>query len=75
VEAFTVAVFAILYAIPAAVAYGLNFAYFQRKYWAISDEDYYFDMAISVFIGITWPIGIIAFLIMAGTVKYGLKFR
>jgi hypothetical protein len=57
------------------VAYASTFAHFQREFPQLAATDYRRDMAFSVFVGITGPVGLFVALSRSGCFKHGLKFK
>lgn len=55
------------------VAHGLTFAYFQRRWPRLAENDEDGDRAFARLVGSSGPIGLLVALIAGGT-KYGLKF-
>ena len=64
--------------LAAAIAYGLTFAYFQREFYLIADENYIVDMFISALVAILTFFMVFPFIVtffMCEKAKYGLKFK
>lgn len=65
--------------VQSVLAYGLTFAYFQRKYPYLGQEDYLEDKKVARLTGIAQLgaplVGLIAVLFLTGFGRYGLKFR
>jgi hypothetical protein len=56
------------------LAYGIEFAYWQRKYAILAERDYRRDMATSIAMAPLGPFSLAINLLIFGT-KYGVKFR
>ena len=65
---------AIAWVVCGVLAYGLDFAYFQRKYSPIADECYKKDRRNAVIVGFGGPIALLMTLACGG-IEYGFKFR
>ena len=67
---------AMLVYIPAFVFhYGFCFAFWQRKFPTVSDEDYHRDMRNSLTASFVWPISLLVLFTMDIPFRYGLKFK
>ncbi len=69
--------FILSYTLGAVVTYGASFAWFQRNFPSLADNDYYKDIAVSLFAGVFWCVGGLlgAFLgAKRGLFQSGLKF-
>ncbi len=66
--------FILSYTLGAVVTYGALFAYFQMKW--MSKDDYYNDLFMALFGGITWPVSNVVSFLMWGRKPFqsGLKF-
>jgi hypothetical protein len=58
-----------------ALTYTGLFAMFQRMFPTIAEEGYRGDMAVSLIIALTGPIGLLATIACSGFFSYGLKWR
>ena len=56
------------------LAFGLTFAYFQRRWPTIAEEQYTKDRAFAFFLSLYGPIALIVVL-YRGRLKYGIKFK
>ena len=65
----------VIWIILSILTYGMHFAYFQRKYSIIAEEEYREDMAHAVLVAILSPISFWVIFFMTGFAKYGLKFK
>lgn len=72
----------ILYLIFAVIcsvlSYGLMFGYIQRCFKSMAQQDYYYDMLLSIFAGcltLLFPLSFIIIFILTEHNKYGLKFK
>ena len=60
----------------AALSYGIMFAYFQRKWPTLADEDYRSDMGGTAgFSLLGGPIALLVSIFFSGFCQYGLKWR
>lgn len=66
--------FIALWVFSAIIVYGSTFAYFQHEYESIADEDYWIDVAFSIFCAMFGPIGLIGSAIL-GHFKHGFKWK
>jgi hypothetical protein len=57
------------------VNYGLMFAYFQRKFPSIADEQYWSDVTFATTAVVTGPICLLASLVVCEPFRYGFKWR
>ena len=61
------------------VIYGASFAYFQREYALLAEDDYAKDKSFSIFLGvlglISGPIGLALNYILFDKFKHGLKWK
>jgi hypothetical protein len=55
-------------------AYGLTFAYSQREFARIADEDRSSDRCFAIVVGACGPLGLLAALINSERCKHGLKW-
>lgn len=56
------------------LAYGLTFAYFQRRWPTLAEEGYWSDFSLALLMGAIGPFGIGMNLLM-GRVRYGFKWK
>lgn len=56
------------------VAYGLTFAFFQKKWPTLAEETYWSDFRLALLVGIIGPFGI-AMNVVMGNVRHGFKWR
>ena len=73
-------VYLIVCFISSVICYGWYFAYLQREYPSVAEENYPYDLAFSIFFGILYgllgPLGIlITYFINTKFAKHGWKFR
>jgi len=73
ISVFFIFVF-ICWVICGVLAYGLSFAYFQRNWPSIAEQEYYSDMLFSIFIGVLGPIGLLS-VILNDEDTCGFKFK
>ena len=73
----TMIIFILIYLVGVILCYGYVFAYYQREYKILADEDYYHDMRFSMIISISSFLGIFAIGILQrpGKFHHGLKFK
>lgn len=67
-------VLAIVWVLCGVLAYGLNLAYFQRRFELLAEERHSIDVINSVLTGIMGPIGLLSTLLVCGF-KYGFMWR
>ena len=63
------------YVLCCVVSYAGTFAYFQRKYKNIAEEQYHADMDLSVCVSLFGPVSLIISFFMSGGFKLGFKFK
>ena len=56
------------------LSYGLTFAYFQRKYVWIAENEYRQDMIFSIVWSLAGPISLVLSIVLGNFRKYGIKF-
>jgi len=65
----------LFWVICGVISYGLDFAYFQRKYPSLAEQDYKRDIRMCIFFAIFGPINLIEIILMRNDYLYGLKFK
>lgn len=63
-----------IYILCCVIAYGITFAYYQRRYPLIAKDWYYLDMRFAIFVSLTGPFQLVSQLLIHG-IKYGVKFK
>lgn len=65
----------LLYLVGAVLSYGLTFAYFEREYPELTDEDYSKTRGLAFFFGLASWLGVAVALYKGDWGKHGLKYR
>jgi len=73
-ELITILFITVFWILCGIISYGLNFAYYQREYSRLAQEDYNWDKRICIFLSLFGPINLVPITIF-GNFKYGLKFK
>ena len=64
----------LVWVVCGVLSYGLNFAFFQRKFPTLADEEYARDLRFAVITSFLGPVALFANLCACG-IKHGLKWR